>query len=410
LLFTGLPTIVAYNFFEWFSIPHKLILTGKEEDSILVGGPEYWNVEEKGKPRILTVQLDRRRTSPPAEQEEMFQDLVYKVKLIQAIRKMRDIRILRVSPNWSFAALDYRGDGNKHKPDDYNEIVTRELKETFGIEIVNVMPDEFYEAVKKVNRKEAEKIAQMWIDQAEKGGDTTFHDVVNSAIGYLTFEGLRKKYNCNAIETHLRTLTKKRSPETNFWPCVGMSEFQRRGIMAICQPYENCLLTYLLGYFMTGRQSFMGDYFLDPYHDVDIVMHSEFPFNIYGDDRIVPHILTSHAISGLKGTMKPGSGTAITARIPINEPVTIWKVHLLQKKIGVHTGTTVDGNAIYSNCDWERTMCRSKLVSKVDVQKVQRYFSPDEYGNHRVGIFGDYRKEIKDLATLIGFEVFEEDR
>ena len=123
LAFTGLPTIVAYNFLEWFSVPHKLFLTGKEEDSVLVGDPGYWNVEEKGKPRILTVQLDRRRTSPPAETEEMFQDLVYKVKLIQAIRKMRDIRILRVSPYWSFGALDYRGDGNKHKPDNYNEIV-----------------------------------------------------------------------------------------------------------------------------------------------------------------------------------------------------------------------------------------------------------------------------------------------
>ena len=174
LAFTGLPTIVAYNFMEWFSVPHKLFITGKEEDSVLVGGPEYWDVEEKGMPRILTVQLDRRRLCPPAETEEMFQDLVYKVKLIQSIRKMRDIRILRVSPYESFAALDYRGDGNKHKPDDYNEIVTRELKETFGIEIVNVIPDEFYEAVKKADQKEAEKIAQMWIDEAEKMEDTTF--------------------------------------------------------------------------------------------------------------------------------------------------------------------------------------------------------------------------------------------
>jgi len=406
LLFTGLPTIVAYNFLEWFSIPHKLLLTGKEEDSILVGGPEYC----KGKPKVLTVQLDRRRTSPPAEQEDMFQNLVSKVKLIQAIRKMRDIRILRVSPYWSFGALDYRGDGNKHKPDDYNEIVSRELKETFGIEIVNVMPDEFYEAVKKADQKKAEKIAQMWIDEAEKMVDTTFSEVVKTAKAYLAFEALRKKYNCNAIETHMRQLTKERTMDTIFWPTLSLMEFQKRGIMAICQAYENMLLTHLLGYFMTGRPSMMGDYFLDPYHDVDIAMHCGFPLNAYGDDRKIPYVLISHAESSMKSTLKPGSGTAVIAHYPINEPVTIWKLHLLQKKIGLHTGTTADGNVIYSNCEWENTMCRTKVVSKVDVQKVQRYFSPDEYGNHRAITFGDYRQKIKDIATLLGFEVFEEDR
>lgn len=410
LAFTGLPTIVVDNFMEWFSIPHKLFLTGKEEDSVLIGGPEYWNVETKGKPRILTAQLDRRRTSPPAETEEMFQDMVYKVKLIQVIRKMRDIRILRISPYESYAALDYRGDGNKHKPDDYNEIVIRELKGAFGIELVDVMPDEFYEAVTKVDLKQAETIAQKWIDEAEKLEDTTFSEVVKTAKGYLAFEALRKKYNCNAVETHMRQLTKERTMDTIFWPTLGMEEFKRRGIMAVCQPYENCLLTYLLGYFMTGRPSFMGEWNLDPYHDTDIIMHTAFPFYPYGNDTMVPFVLISHAESVVRKTLKPGSGTGMLARYPINEPVTMWKVHLLQKKIGLHTGTTVDGNAIYTNCDWDNIMCRTKVVAKVDVQKLQRYFSPDEYGNHKVLIFGDYRQEIKDMATFLGFELYEEDR
>ena len=208
----------------------------------------------------------------------------------------------------------------------------------------------------------------------------------------------------------MRQLTRERSMDTIFWPTLGMEEFKKRGIMAICQPYENCLLTYLLGYFMTGRLGFMGELNLDPYHDTDIVMHTEFPFYPFGDDRKVPYVLTSHAESIVRKTLKPGSGTGMISRYPINEPVTIWKVHLLQKKIGLHTGTTVDGNSIYSYNDWDNTMCRTKVVSKVDVQKVQRYFSPDEYGCHRIVTFGDHRQKIKDLSTLIGFEIFEEDR
>jgi len=41
LAFTGLPTIVVYNLFECMNIPFKLYNTGKEQDSIFVGDPEY---------------------------------------------------------------------------------------------------------------------------------------------------------------------------------------------------------------------------------------------------------------------------------------------------------------------------------------------------------------------------------
>ena len=50
------------------------------------------------------------------------------------------------------------------------------------------------------------------------------------------------------------------------------------------------------------------------------------------------------------------------------------------------------------------------MIASVDAEKVQRHFSPGEYGIHRAATFGDLREKIKDLATLIGFEVMEEDR
>jgi hypothetical protein len=50
------------------------------------------------------------------------------------------------------------------------------------------------------------------------------------------------------------------------------------------------------------------------------------------------------------------------------------------------------------------------LIASVDAKKVQKHFSPDEYGIHRAATFGDLRQKIKNLAVLLGFEVFEEDR
>jgi len=68
----------------------------------------------------------------------------------------------------------------------------------------------------------------------------------------------------------------------------------------------------------------------------------------------------------------------------------------------------VDGHNLYKNLDG--IICRTKLIAEVDAEKVQKYFSPDEYGIHRNATLGDLRKKIKDLAVLIGFDMMEEDR
>jgi hypothetical protein len=403
LAFTGLPTIVVYNLFEWMNMPYKLYDTGKEPDSILVGGPAY------GKGRILTAQLDRRNVCSPASHMAMFNDLVQKIELIEVIRKLKETRILVVTPHRYLAQVDYQGDSHKHFPENYNETYTRTLKESLGIDLVLIKPEEFYQAVKEVEEGQAEVIAKMWIDEAQGLKDTTESEVVKTAKSYLAFEALRKKYNCHAVSTQMRTLTGSGKVEDIFWPGLGLMEFQKRGIQAICQEYENIMATHLLGYYLTGRPSMLGDLMIDTFNNITLLTHCGAPISPYGDDRRIPYIIWSHAQSPVRGTLKPGSSTGVQVNYPANEPVTIWKVYVLNKKIGIHTGMTADGHALYKDLD--SIMCRTKLVVKVDnARRIQKHFSPDEYGIHRAGTLGDLRERVKDFATLIGFEVMEEDR
>jgi len=403
LAFSGLPTIVVYNLFEWMNIPYKLYNTGKEQDSILVGGPEY----EGGK--ILTAQLDRRNVCSTSSHSAMFRDLVQKIKLIQAIKELKETRILVVTPHKYLAQVDYQGDRHKHFPENYNETYTRALKESLGIELIRIKPEEFYQAVKKVEEGQAEVIAKMWIDEAQGMKDTTESEVIKTAKSYLAFEALRKKYNCNAVSTQMRSLTASGRVEDMFWPGLGLMEFQKRGIQAICQEYENIMVTHLLGYYLAGRPSMLGDLMIDTFNNITLLTHCGAPLNPYGDDRRIPYIIWSHAQSPVRDTLKPGSGTGAQVNYPVNEPVTIWKVYVLHKKIGLHTGKTADGHSLYK--DFDGIMCRTKLVVKVDnARKIQQHFSPDEYGIHRAGTLGDLREGIKDFATLIGFEVMEEDK
>jgi len=423
LAFTGLPTIVVYNLWEDFSeFPYKLFITGKEEDSILVGGPDY-----KGG-KILTAQLDRRLTCSPSITSAMFEDLVYKIKLIQAIKKLKESRILYFHPSVHYG-LPYKylsredylpgGDRDRHFPEDFNETYTHELKESLGIEIVLVDPEEFYEAVRNTEFKKAEEIADMWIDEAEDMQFTTKSEVIKAAKSYLAVEALRKKYNCNAVINYFRTLTDRvetegRSKgqwknEDRFWPGIAHMEFMKRGIQAICQDYPNLMVAQLLGFFLTGRPSMMGNYIMDTFNNVETITHCGGPINPYGDDRRVPYIIKSHALTPVP-PLQPGSGTGLKIFFPLNETVTIWKVHVLQKKIKVHTGTTVDGYSIYNDLD-NAMRCRTKLVVKPDdIKKVQKLWNPNEYGRHQGAIFGDLKQEIKDLGTLLGYEVIELDK
>ena len=90
--------------------------------------------------------------------------------------------------------------------------------------------------------------------------------------------------------------------------------------------------------------------------------------------------------------------------------MTVWKVYALHKKIGFYTGTVVSAESLYGK-RVHPLLCRTKLVASVDdPKKIQRLFSPGEYGIHRAATLGDLRGVIKDLAVLLGFEVIEEDR
>ena len=109
-------------------------------------------------------------------------------------------------------------------------------------------------------------------------------------------------------------------------------------------------------------------------------------------------------------TREPGSSTGLQVEWPEGEPVTVWKVYALHKKIGLYTGTVVGAQSLYGK-RVHPLLCRTKLVAKVDnAKRIQELFSPGEYGIHRSATLGDLREPIRDVAVLLGFQIMEEDR
>jgi len=381
LALTGLPTIVVYNLFEFMHLPYEL----------------YY---QKGK--VLTTCIDRINTTSPSVSEAMFKDLIEKIKLIQALKKLKESKIISITPHKYMCIVDY-----KNLPPGYNEKLINSLKSSLGVELIRVKPEEFYESVKMIDIKEAEKIAKMWISEAKGIEDTTEEEVIKSAKMYLGFKMLKEKYNASAITSHMRYLTDSGRVEDMTWPSLGNTEFQKYGIQGLCQDYPHLAATHLLGYYLTGKPSMLGDIMIDPFNNVSIVLHCGAPINPNGNDK-VPYTIISHAESPVRGTMKPGSGASSMVELPIGEPVTIWKIDPIKKRIILHTGISVDGHKLYKNFD--NIMCRTKLVVKTEAKKVQKHFYMDEYGLHRSAIYSDIREKIENIGNLLGFEVIEEDK
>jgi len=409
LAFTGLPTIVVYNLWEFMNLPYDLFATGKlPEEAVLSGGTEYKDV------KILTAQLDRRNLCAPSVSENMFMDLVYKIRLIKVIKELKETRILMVkrAKDEIIAEVNYRGDINHSFPQDHNERYLQNFTEVFGAEIVQVEAGEFYETVKKINTRNAEEVAEQWIDNAQKV-EASRSEITKTARGYLALEALREKYNCNAVSTHIRSITGSGKIEDRYNPGLGLElGFKTRGIQAVCQNYPDILISQVLAYLMNGRPGMLGDIIYDIDNNVEIVLHCGIPINPYGDERRLPYTIRTHAESPVRDIPEePGSSTGMTVEWPVGEPVTFWEVHSLNRKIRLNTGEIVNGYDIYTGGEnLYNVMCTAKIIARVDAGKIREQHSPYLYGIHTNATLGDLRQQLKDLAVFLGFDIIESDR
>ncbi len=363
----------------------------------------------------------------PVNQPESLTDLelsnlVEKVNLFKVIKDLKNSKIISIQDHKGLNRIDqgtYDG-----LITHYDLTYTDKLKEYFGIELIIVDSEEISQEMLKVDKKEAEKIADIWIKEATEVKHVEKNDIVRSAMFCLVNKALVKKYKAHAITFDSATLS---GILQQVYPLIIM-ELSKNNIPSACQSHIDCMVTSLIGRYMTGYAGFTGDILNDwifmPTGDrpenVIIVGHCGAPIRVKGYDR-VPYLITDHYIGLHHQRAKEGNiPVAITVDFPHNEDSSIGKVDVYRKKISILTAKVIDANFLYE--DWPTTSCRNKIAIELD-RPEDCYMLPTNpnagafrqndtwdleyrhFGSHHVVFYGNLRKKFKDLGALIGFDV-----
>ena len=387
LAFTGLPTIHVDNLMKLQPAPYRAF-------------------KENG--RVVLAELDREGIMPPEKSQSMFQDLAEKIRLFDALHRLRESEILMIKdPDVDIDIVDF-----KVLPPRYNEMIVGRIKECFGTEFVFRDLEELVQTYRAVTDEEARPIAEKWIAEAEAVQPGIEGEILRAARVYVALERIvEKAVNEKPAAVMVSDEYMYRIEEgVTTTTSLAMTEFQKQGIIGCYGSYTGTTLAQLLGYYAFGRMSYVHDMSIDIANNVTLHMHCGTPINdVWGTENL-RYKIRDYTTGKWREDLKRRDG-AVPAEVsfPVGVPVTIWKVFPLQKLIILFTGVSLDGAELYR--EWEDLICRNKLPLKVeDAEKIAFQRDTHRYGCHFVATFGDLRNRIKQLATFIGFEVEEWDR
>ncbi len=307
--------------------------------------------------------------------------------LLRVIPLMKRSRVL-VSP-------PFKGTPASYAPD--------QVKKRLGVELLRIADGRYDEVLAKVDASAAEKLAQEWLDGAERVVEPSRQDVVKAARASLALDQLLAENRANGlcVGTCMRWLSRG-------FPCLGFSRLNDRGIPAACDGDMDCLLTMLTFQHALNRAGFLGNAAgVDTSKNAFHLSHCSAPLRMEGPkSRPAPYLLRRHA------EVRGGAVPEIHYRV--GQKVTFTKMIHLDALL-VFSGKLVEVPKVPKGTE---RGCRTEIAAVVsDGEKLLANWgggalgasAKDYYASlHRVAYYGDHTSSIRQLAHLMGLKVVEE--
>jgi len=345
----------------------------------------------------------------PDASDEVFSSrldrIAQEIALVETVTRMKGLKVLIVTDKPILG--EYEPTGVQLENEGWEKYEARYLENLgeLGVEVVARPQDEMISIMEAVDQAEAKKVTRKWMEEAAGIRGTNETEIQESAKLYLAMKEMMDEYAADAITTegYGVFMHYKDGPI----PSQGMpsSQFCTDGVVATSETLVDSLITQQLGLFVTGSTGFNGDYVIDEDNQKAYIGHCECPFNPYGDERRAPYAIRNLPQWGIDEQEKGGASAQVF--LPAGETVTVAKISVHDKKLSLFSGRTVDGEKLFPG--WYDILCRTKVAVETDAARLLRNLDWRTFGNHRVVLYGDYRQQFKDLATLLGYETVEKD-
>ena len=350
------------------------VASSRPEDLVAACGA-FGKVKKSGAPNEFgaLVAASRRSSTPGPGDPGVAADALAVCSTADCLRKMKESKILAVGGGWPGIAPA--------------------VKSEMGIEVLDVPFAEVNEAWAAADKDESAAIADRWLENAARVEGVTRDTLVTSAAMYLGQKAVLKKYGANAIT--INCLGGFYGGHIHAYPCLGFHELLNEGLVGACECDVRSTATMVA---MTALTNGRPGYISDPVIDTA------------GRQIIYAHCVASNRAFGPAGPANPfeilthsedRQGASVRSVLPVGYMTTTVEVSPERKLILFHRGKAV-GNSP------DDRACRTKLAAE-PVGDIERLFAEwDEWGWHRVTVYGDLKAPVYGLADALGWKVLEE--
>ena len=299
------------------------------------------------------------------------------VGLLRVPAKMKNTRILAIGPpHGTTAACD-----------------AAQVKAKYGTDLVTISNDRVLQVFETIDRKAAEAEAEeYWLKPAQDIVEPRREEIIDSARYYLAVRQIMNEENAHAV-CSVHCMGNPRG-------CLTFSKLNDLGYVGACEGDIDSTLTMLIFAYAFGVPGFITDPVVDTAKNALVHFHCTSATKLDGPQgERRPFVIRSQTDSR--------GGVALQVENRVGQDVTCAKL------VNLDTLLYCPGKIIETSAS--PLACRTQFAQSVaDSRQLFLNWGEDViHGDmmtllHRVVFYGEYRRQLEDLATLMGLKLVEE--
>jgi hypothetical protein len=343
-----------------------------------------------------------------------FEDITKAVNLFAVKKDLSDSKIILLtekdSPKYKrevhslyrkiFETTEYGSSGKTYDVQQQMDMV----REIFGAEVIRISYDEMFSYYENASEQEAKTVADRWIREALRVIEPSRDEIIEAARMYLGVKKAMEEKGALAITIDCYRMWH----QLPAYPCMAFFQLNNEGLVGVCEGDLSSTLAQLMLFYLTKeltgepRPGYVNDPIVDLAKNRIIYAHCVAPNRVFGPTGPNnPYMIRSHAESR--------RGVGVQSILPTGEYLTAVQMHFTGKSpvLIIHRAKALE------NVDVEEA-CRTKLAAETNSEKLVKNWNkgvewiyPANW--HRVVFYGDWKKELVNLATLMRLKVLIED-